>query len=521
MHLIARTFQVDALRVAVGLFCLLLGALMLVAPHKLTGLTYQVIRPLAPALGVTLICGGMLLVGITLLRVSRQVFVASHVIAAGPILAGGIGYAVPGLWHSAALSLTMACWTLVASAIPPIPVQCGRQPINALALMLGMSATAVGIAIVAGIALNAPPPSGPVPTIWNGGIFVLAGGVLMVTQVTRLRVTPISRVAKVAPGSIFVAYALLVALPADAMVGVLFFGLFGAALIVQPWVRARQTGDTSSLQAQLAVALLGITVVVITSTISLLGHREERSTVEAQLNVNQALAEALSANVAEYVGHHQQALRALASVPGLAAMSPDEHRALLEATKRAYPDAVTFSTFAPSGAAIARGDGRAPMDSTSDWIPSVAAGAPSSVRASLSTLVGRPVFADATGIRDDQGRIASVATIVLESSHLVDLLDRSSTPGIQAFIVDEAGTVIAHSREEIAQGRPSYARRESVDHLITMRENAGSTIDVVDSQQVLVGFARVEGIGWGWSSNGQPASHCRMHAPPARSPTGS
>ena len=79
---------------------------------------------------------------------------------------------------------------------------------------------------------------------------------------------------------------------------------FGAAMVALPWEPGRRLIDGSSFGSQLTVALLGITVIVITSTIAFLGEREERSAVAAQLRVNQALAEALSANVAEYVRHH-------------------------------------------------------------------------------------------------------------------------------------------------------------------------------------------------------------------------
>lgn len=50
----SRGFQSEALRVAVGLFCLLLGALMLVAPHKFEGTAFSAIETATtPARNVT------------------------------------------------------------------------------------------------------------------------------------------------------------------------------------------------------------------------------------------------------------------------------------------------------------------------------------------------------------------------------------------------------------------------------------------------------------------------------------
>ena len=157
-------------------------------------------------------------------------------------------------------------------------------------------------------------------------------------------------------GFVHLTFALLVQVRILSPTGILYFALFGAALIALPWERRRRPLiDGSSFGSQLTVALLGITVAVITSTVAFLGDREERSTVAAQLRVNQALAEALSANVSEYVRHHRQGLLALATVPGLSGTSREDQEALLRSTTRAYPDIVSFSTFTPAGEAIARG----------------------------------------------------------------------------------------------------------------------------------------------------------------------
>src|SRR5262249_22374508 len=199
---------------------------------------------------------------------------------------------------------------------------------------------------------------------------------LLLIQLTRHGGTAVSATAKVLVGLVLVAQLLVIATPAGDTVEGLFFGLFGVILILLPWTRRLQLSDASPVQAQLAVALIAITVIVVTSTIAVLGEREERSTVDAQLTVNQAMAEALSANVTEYVRLHQQALAAVASVPGLSALPPDQQASLLRAMTRAYPDVLSFSTYAPDGRGIARGDDRTPVDSTSDWIRSAAAGLP-------------------------------------------------------------------------------------------------------------------------------------------------
>ena len=72
----------------IGLFCLLLGSLILVAPHKLAGASFEAVQPVAPALGVLLISGGMMLVGTSLLGVSRPLFMAAHLVIAVALAPG-------------------------------------------------------------------------------------------------------------------------------------------------------------------------------------------------------------------------------------------------------------------------------------------------------------------------------------------------------------------------------------------------------------------------------------------------
>jgi HAMP domain-containing protein len=493
----SRQIHGDALRVAVGVFCLLLGALVLVAPHKLADPSFDLIRPMAPVLGVMLISGGMMLVGTSLLGVARPLFVTAHIAAATPLVTFGIGYLAASNWHGALLLLATAAWTLVAAALPPRSAAEGQRSINLLALSLGSIALGFGASIVFEGAADGLAPNGPLAIVWFGAIFVAGGLGVLLAQAPRLRGMAVSVTAKVVLGLIFLAHAVFVALPAEATLGVLYLGLFGTALILLPWMRRRTIVDASSLQAQLAVALLGITVVAVTSMIAVLGAREERSTVAAQLTVNQALAEALSANVAEYVRHHQQALAALANTPGLATMSPEQQTALLRSTISSFPEVVSLSTFDARGRAIARGDGRPLSDATSDWMLSVVSGKRAPLLTTISQLVGRPVFASAAALRDERGRVVGIATIVVESSHLVELLDRSSISSIAVFIVDQSGIVIGHSRDEVAQERPSYAWRESVQHLLSGTEAAGSTIDQDAGDQLLAGYARVDEIGWG------------------------
>src|SRR6185436_16851435 len=90
--LMPRAIRVDALRQAVGLFNLLLGALLIVAPHRFDAPMYNGIEPYASGLGVGLIVGGMGLIGANVLSLSRPLVVAAHVVAAMPLLLLSLGF---------------------------------------------------------------------------------------------------------------------------------------------------------------------------------------------------------------------------------------------------------------------------------------------------------------------------------------------------------------------------------------------------------------------------------------------
>ena len=398
----SRAIRADGLRQAVGLFNLLLGALFIVAPHRLDSPMYGGIGPYASSLGVALIVGGMALICANVLSLPRPFVVAAHVLAGVPLLLVSLGFATASFWPAAVTYLLAALGTVGVAIVPEGTNDHDPRPIRALAVTIAASAIVLSFVLIPTL-IDPASASVPIAAGFFGLVLFVAGAAVLYTQLTRSGPTWLSNLTTMALGFVYVTFAVLVQVRVLSPTGILYFGLFGVALIALPLERRRRRPiDGSSFRSQLTVALLGITIIVITSTIAFLGDREERSTVAAQLLVNQALAEAMSANVTDYVRHHQQGLRALATVPNLTRMSREDQEALLRSTTRAYPDVVSFSTFKPSGEAIARGDGRALTDSTSEWIASAAAGVPDNLRATISSRVGRPVIIDATAVRDEQ-----------------------------------------------------------------------------------------------------------------------
>src|SRR4051812_1573640 len=93
-----RAIRADALRQAVGLFNLLLGALFIAAPHRLDSPMYGAIGPYLSGLGVALIVSGMALIGANLLSLPRPIVITTHVLSAVPLLLMSLGFAAASFW---------------------------------------------------------------------------------------------------------------------------------------------------------------------------------------------------------------------------------------------------------------------------------------------------------------------------------------------------------------------------------------------------------------------------------------
>ena len=487
----------DSLRQAVGLFCLLLGALIMVAPHQFYGPGYEAIRGALPALGVGTICGGLLLIGTTVLGMARPIFIAAHVVAAVPLASIGLSYVAASTWHSALIYLVTAIWTLIVAPLPPDTVKREGRPVNALTLMLGTVAVLFGGALAAGAVGETIDTGSRTIAVWIGLAFLASGLAVLITQSTRTRYIAIAQVFKAVLGTVFLVHTVVLALPAEAAAGILYFGLFGVAQIVMPWIRQRRTVDASSLQVQLAVSLLGITVVAIASTIAVLGEREERSAVRAQLDVNQVLAEALASSLTDYVRLHRAAVVALASTPGLDTMPAASQRSVLLGYGRAFGGDVSFLAWDRDGRQTARSDSRASTDLSPLAMDTFRATGSSTVSATLSRARNRPIFTIAAPILNDDGDTTAIVAAVLESSQVLELLSMDRTPDVRAIVVDRTGIVIAHPVPDVALTRPDLSGRPGVRALIDDDDSSGSIVEPGRGDQLLVGYARVPEIGWG------------------------
>src|SRR5690349_15463405 len=112
-----RAARADGLRQAVGLFNLLLGALFIVAPHRLDGQMYADLGPYASVLGAGLIVSGLALIAANVLSLSRPSVAAAHVLAGMPLLLLALEFAAASSWPAAVSYLIVALGTVAGGGV--------------------------------------------------------------------------------------------------------------------------------------------------------------------------------------------------------------------------------------------------------------------------------------------------------------------------------------------------------------------------------------------------------------------
>src|SRR3954466_459626 len=104
MVLVLRSIQAETLRFSIGLLALLLGALLLIAPHQYDPTTGIGLHPRSTVQGASLAPGGLVLFIAGLSRMPRALLIAGHIGVAVPLGMTAFGLTMAGVWHGAAMN---------------------------------------------------------------------------------------------------------------------------------------------------------------------------------------------------------------------------------------------------------------------------------------------------------------------------------------------------------------------------------------------------------------------------------
>ena len=167
------------------------------------------------------------------------------------------------------------------------------------------------------------------------------------------------------------------------------------------------------------VTMIFVTVVPL-AVIWYLGYRAtmERLSTDIDDRLSVAADNAVG-DVNAWVDMHVRLLKQTAGLRDIVSMDPRWQRPILESITRVYPKIFLAHTVAPNGMNITRNDQEAPKDySDRMWFQQPATGAALGRQVLISRTTGQPAFNLAVPIRDAEGGIVGVLSIVMHIDEL-------------------------------------------------------------------------------------------------------
>ena len=251
--------EVDSLRWVVGTFCAVLGAMMLVTPRQFATAAYANLGSDLSCWGVGFLLIGPWLVSLALFRPWRPIVFGVHLCVGILLLTLALGAAAVGGWMGAAnfgaLSLATTLAPLVSD--PATPTTKARRA-ELFGLAVGLGAASAGVTILVLPQQFGSPYYDAIRLYLPlfGLAFLASGLALALAEVWVKRAGLLYCPAHVAAGATFLAFCAASSVPLHAWPSVAYYGGFGAAVALMPWLRGRLADvGPASLRVRLSFAL--------------------------------------------------------------------------------------------------------------------------------------------------------------------------------------------------------------------------------------------------------------------------
>jgi PAS domain S-box-containing protein len=498
-----RMIRIDTLQWFIGSYIALRGALMLVAPHTLTGShVFVPIQPYLLWLGTLQVVGGAALIAAAALAPKRSLVQIAHLLAGVSLLQASIGHILAGTWTGAAGFGVLALGTAIAPFLARAQWHTPKaSDIDWFACLMGMRLTLDGLIMLipfnqqfeaslydpirsyiplygtahlaAGILLLAVCRF-PVKRRWEQGVYLLAAGVL---------------------------WSWTLGLGIPTWNSFLYSGGLGTVLALSPWLRSQLPRlNHASLQTQLIMTLVGLVTLPLLFAVAWVTLPQEQAMTDRALTVQQTLAVALAQDTQNYIALHQAAVIVLANQSNLTNLSTAEQQEQLQIFNQAYPDMVVFSTFDAEGNAIARSDTNPPGPSIAELpiYDEVRRTGEPVMEIRTGRVIQEPLFVFAVPISVPNGEFAGVAMGAIASSRIAEQLSQASFGAdVTAYLVDEQGRIVAHPDSMFVESSTDYADRPSVQATLSLDETeAGELRYWNGSAWKLAGYARIPEFNW-------------------------
>ena len=469
-----------------SLFCGFLGAFLLIAPHRFQTPFYQVLLAHALGWGTLALASGVGLLAVTVLRPGRwQSCVACVLVGLTLLALAGSFFQVGAL--SGGLIYSLLGLGAFAACLLPRGWQAGADAVGDLfGLLMGLSATLVGALMTGAPSLFTRFFLGPRQgyLLGFGLAFLLIGPPLIAVELAPAAARRWGWPVHALAGITFVAFGLLVPLPAQSWTGVALYIGGGAAIAVLPWVSRRLAAlETSALRAQLALTLAIATSLSLVLATAVVTAQEERL-AEAQVTSAQRIEAGLVAQgVSDFIERNGARTATLAVSAGRSPMTAEEQRDLLAVFHRLYPDVAALRTVSADGRVIATSGAALPPGP----VVALARGVSRESQIEISPILAGERYYLLVGapIPGADGRSLGVLVAAFDARLLGQRITR---PGSYVSLADGFGRPIA-AVSRLLEGEAVSPLPAGWDRTV----RAGGTIE---RSQGVVGFAVIPRLGW-------------------------
>ncbi|GAB4209996.1 MAG: hypothetical protein OHK0022_42140 [Roseiflexaceae bacterium] len=472
-----------ALRWAIGGFCVIVGALMLIVPHQFSSPAFRIIRPHLPWAGSMYLLAGMLLLTVTALCSRRPWQLAAHAAAGGVLLFHSALLFGSGTWSGWPPYLVLGLGTLATALVPAGPREQPGEAGDLLALLVGLCSTSNGLVMLTmpeQFQLSIYDLVRPW-LFWFGLAFLGCGLLLVAVQLWPGRSVWLRRGVHLLLACTFLGYMSLVSVPNRGITGIVFYGGFGVMVAVLPWLRGvLRRVDTSTLQLRLGLLLTTAAMLPLTLSVALITSQQEQL-ARGQAMIHQyQLASAHAQDVADALAVRLDGIDALVSPRLLGQTVGEQNRALIRLMRR-NTGLTSCATIDASGAVFTSVD-RA-LDA-----PSLAT-LPAGVHAASQVIVEMGGPAPAIVLRGFSEDGAGELRCALAPSRLVQ------TPAVVAPNGGRILTVLDAQGRPIATTGGSAELLRSLGELVAKRISGEQIVGTGTSEQ-LVGLAAVTDTDW-------------------------
>lgn len=488
-------FRSGSLQWAAGVFCAVIGALILIAPEQFGAASFNALRPNLLFWGSAFLCAGAALVITVALAMHRLVTILAFVLAGGVLL-----WLAAGFFTTAAVigvviygSLGLAC---LGGAFLSHRAHTWMAGGDLLVLAIALSAVLLG-GILVFLPDELPAATyaaiGPIRTPM-GGLFIAGGIALLYSQLL-----PVPRAivwgAHLLVAALYLRFAFL---PRGSWTGYAYFGGFGLIIGLQPWLAPRlQNVETASLRMRLALTLVIAVSLPLVIAVAATTAQAERIMVEQALVEQEVRAAAESQSLHDSVQQYYNAVAVVAKRLDVGALTPDQQRTALRTL--VGTGIFAFDTYDVRGQPIARSDDLAlaplPAGLLSDVLRT---GAPS-VLGTVSPQLQRPEFVFAAPVLSPDGVSRGFIAAEIEATQVSTALahlDPGRRTGATVFLISGDGHVLAHPDAAITAAQTDLSQHPAARAVLGATGSGVLRYRIASGDQ-LAGFARVPDLGWG------------------------